>query len=168
MLRTVICAALLLVLAAVTCGSAGASGFEQPAPAVKLTDADFCFGPGNQREGFACNSVCFASPGELDPALIITCPGPPAAITFAASPATVFCGSQSSVSVVVADAKGQAVADNTVVTFTTDGGTVSASASTSGGLTQVLFTVPPKTSGVARIVATVGSVRAEKRIDVGC
>jgi hypothetical protein len=38
---------------------------------------------------------------------------------------------------------------------------------TAAGVAFATFRVPLKTSGVAHIVATVGSVRAEKRIDVG-
>jgi hypothetical protein len=163
--------ALLLVLAAsawLPPRHADARDFEPGATAVSITDADFCFGPGNQSVGFACNSICFHIP---DPSLNgppITCPGPAASITFASSPTTVFCGSQSLLSVVVADARNAGVADDTLVTFTTDGGTVLADAATNGGLAFTMFTVPPKTSGVARIIATVGGVRAEKRIDVGC
>jgi hypothetical protein len=164
-------AIVLLVLAAFAWlmpRSADASGFSEPAGISDQRDADFCFGPGNQSVGFACNSLCYAA---TDPSLLglpIACPGPAATITFASSPASVSCGSQSALSVTVADARGQAVADDTAVTFTTDGGSVSPGSATSGGLAYATFTVPPKTSGVAHVVATVGNVRAEKRIDVGC
>ena len=63
--------------------SADASGFESPAGIVDATDADFCFGPGNQGVGFACNSACFC---RSRPSTWLyadhSCPGPPAAITF--------------------------------------------------------------------------------------
>jgi hypothetical protein len=158
----------LAALASLSSSNAVASGFESSAAASDVTDADFCFGPGNQGVGFACNSICFAVPAPSDLGLPITCPGPAAAITFASSPSTVSCASQSTLSVTVADAKNVAVADDTVVTFTTDGGVVTSTSATTGGLAYASFTVPPKTSGVARIVATVGTVRAEKRIELGC
>jgi hypothetical protein len=147
--------------------SADASGFEPTAGSVDSADADFCFGPGNQGVGFACNSLCFAVQDPSYVGLPINCPGTAATITFATAPSTVYCGSQSTLTVTLADAKNLAVADDTLVTFTTDGGYVSESSATSGGVAYATFRVPPKTSGVAHIVATVGSVRAEKRIDVG-
>jgi hypothetical protein len=161
--------ALLLVLgafAAVEQRPAAASGLERTA-LVEVTDADFCFGPGNQSVGFACNSECYGVPDPSHLSLPVVCPGPPASITFASSPSTVYCGSQSMLTVTIADAKNQAVADDTLVTFTTDGGSVSESAATRGGIAYATFRVPPKTSGVAHVTASVGTVRAEKRIDVG-
>lgn len=147
--------------------SADASGYTPTAGYVDATDADFCFGPGNQGVDFACNSLCFAVQDPSYLGLPINCPGPAATITFATSPSTVYCGSQSTLTVTVADAKNVAVADDTLVTFTTDGGYVSESSATSGGVAYATFRVPPKTSGVAHITATVGNVKAEKRIDVG-
>lgn len=159
--------AALAAFAWLTPRSADASGYQPTSSMVDTTDADFCFGPGNQGVGFACNSLCFAVQDPSYMGLPINCPGPAATITFASSPSTVYCGSQSTLTVTVADAKDLAVADDTLVTFTTDGGYVSESSATSGGVAYATFRVPPKTSGVAHIVATVGSVRAEKRIDVG-
>src|SRR3954452_20226873 len=74
--------------------SADASGFTPTAGIVDATDADFCFGPGNQGVGFACNSLCFAAQDPSYMGLPINCPGAAATITFAAYPATVYCGSQ--------------------------------------------------------------------------
>jgi hypothetical protein len=166
-----IAAIVLLTLAAFAWSMprpADASGFSRPAGITDQTDADFCFGPGNQGVGYACNSLCYALPDPSYLGLPVTCPGPAATITFAGSPASVSCGSQSTLSVTVSDNKGQAVADDTAIAFTTDGGSVSPGSATSGGLAYATFSVPPKTSGVAHIIATVGNIRAEKRIDVGC
>jgi hypothetical protein len=139
------------------------------ATTARRADADICFGPGNQREGFACNSVCFADRDVELLYLPVACPGPPASIKFEpASLLSVYCGSQSTLSIVVTDAKNVAVANDTVVTFSTDGGGVTASAATTGGLAQATFTVHPKTSGVARVVASVGNLRAEREVHVGC
>src|SRR5215207_5439698 len=105
--------AILAAFAWLTPRSASASGFEPPAAIVEATDADFCFGPGNQGVGFACNSVCFGS-GEPDYySQPIVCPGPAATITFAPSPSSVYCGSQSTLVVTVTDAKNISVADGT-------------------------------------------------------
>src|SRR6188508_1715795 len=81
--------------------SADASSFAPPAGIVDTTDADFCFGPGNQGVGFACNSLCFAMQDPSYLRLPISCPGPAAAITFASSPSTVSCASQSTLLVTV-------------------------------------------------------------------
>jgi len=148
--------------------SADASGFQQPAGIVDATDADFCFGPGNQGVGFACNSLCYAVQDPSYLGLPISCPGPAATITFASSPASVSCGSQSVLTVTVADAKNLAVADDTVVTFTSDSGVVSSPSATAAGLASASFLVYPKTSGVAHIVATVGNIRSDKTITMGC
>ena len=147
--------------------SADASGYQQPSGIVDTTDADFCFGPGNQGVGFACNSVCYGSPDPDWFSQPIVCPGPAATVTFASSPTSVSCGSQSTLMVRVADAKDLPVANDTLVTFTTDGGYVSENSATSGGLAYATFRVPPKTSGVAHITAKVGNLTVEKRIDVG-
>jgi hypothetical protein len=144
------------------------SGYDATQSAVEIGDADFCFGPGNQGVGFACNSECYSTPDPSYFGLAVVCPGPPASITFAPAPAAVSCGSQSLLTVRVADARDLPVADDTLVSFSTDGGVVSGSSATSGGLAYATFLVPPKTSGVTHVVASVGSVRAEKRIDVGC
>src|SRR5204863_8650989 len=93
--------------------------------------------------------------------MVLPCPGPPAAMSFAAAPGTVSCGSQSTLSVTVIDAKGISVANDTLVTFMTDGGVVGESSATMGGLATVTFRVAPKTSGVTHIVARVGAIRAE-------
>jgi hypothetical protein len=148
--------------------SADASGYEQTAGIVDATDADFCFGPGNQGVGFACNSLCFAVQDPSYLGLPINCPGPAATITFASSPTNVSCGSMSTLTVTVADAKNLAVADDTVVTFTTDVGTVSGASATAAGLASTSLLVYPKTSGVVHIVATSGSIRAEKSIGINC
>ena len=167
--QSFVCIAIVLALLAafawLTPRSADASGYQPTV--VDATDADFCFGPGNQGVGFACNSLCFGAPDPSYLGLPINCPGPAATITFATSPSTVYCGSQSTLTVTVADAKNQAVADDTLVTFTTDAGYVSESSATNGGVAYATFRVPPKTSGVAHITASVGSVRGEKRLDVG-
>ena len=160
--------AMLAALAWLTPRSADASGFESPASIADATDADFCFGPGNQGVGFACNSACFAAVDPSYLSLPVSCPGPPAAITFASSPTTVSCASQSMLLVTVSDAKNLAAADDTLVSFTTDLGTVTTSSATSGGLTSVSLLVPAKTTGTARIVATVGNVRSEKSVSVSC
>jgi hypothetical protein len=160
--------AALVAFAWLTPRSADASGFESFTGIVDATDADFCFGPGNQGVGFACNSACFAA---VDPSYLsmpVTCPGPAAVITFASSPSSVSCASQSMFLVTVSDAKNLAVADDTAVSFTTDLGTVTSSNATTGGLTSVSLLVPPKTSGTARIVATVGNIRGEKSVSVSC
>jgi hypothetical protein len=153
-------AMVLVLLGALLPHPVAASEFRLNATAIDVTDADFCFGPGNQAQGFACNSICFGSPDPDFYSQPITCPGPPASIRFEpASLLTAYCGSQSTLSVVVADAKGIAVADATQVSFTTDGGRVGETSATRGGLALTTFLIHPDATGVAHVVATVGSKR---------
>jgi hypothetical protein len=51
--------AVLAALAWLTPRSADASGFESPAGIVDATDADFCFGPGNQGSRFRLQQRLF-------------------------------------------------------------------------------------------------------------
>src|SRR4051812_30888688 len=162
-------AVVIVMLGALTPRSAAASQLTPNPNTVDVTDPDFCFGPGNQGVAFACNSVCFGSPDPDFYSSPITCPGPPASIRFEpASPLTANCGSQSTLSVVVTDAKGIAVADSTQVSFTTDRSRIGDTSETRGGLATTTFSVQGKTSGVAHVVATVGNLRAEKEVQVIC
>jgi hypothetical protein len=130
----------------------GAAGFDTPASVVDLTDADICFG--------SSDPDFYSHP--------ITCPGPAASIRFEPEVLlTAYCGSQSTLSVVVTDARGVAVA-TTLVSFMTDGGRVGETSETRGGLATTTFSVHAKTSGVARVVATVGILKAEREVHVGC
>jgi hypothetical protein len=156
-----------LTLAALIIAVALIAGIASHIPPT--ASADFCFGPGNQREGFACNSACYGVPDPDFNSLPLPCPGPAASIKFEpASLLTAYCGSQSTLSVVVTDAKGNAVANDTEIKFTTDGGSVGATSATRGGLAMTTFSVHAKTSGVAHVVASVGNIRAEREVHVGC
>jgi parallel beta-helix repeat protein len=92
-------------------------------------------------------------------ALVTFTPGAPFTLTLTATPATLPVGNSSALTATATDQYGNAVADGTVVSFTTDLGSVSpVTATTVGGVATA--TLSSTISGVATVTATVGSLSA--------
>jgi len=72
------------------------------------------------------------------------------------------------VTVVVKDANGVAVADGTLVTFTTTLGTITATRTTVGGSAVASLSIPPGVSGTAQITAAAAGTIGQKSIPVSC
>jgi hypothetical protein len=84
------------------------------------------------------------------------------------SASSVTCGGATAVTVIVADVNGFKVPDGTNVTFTTTLGYISASDQTIGGTAVTSLTIPPGTSGSARVTASSGGQSADTTINVTC
>jgi adhesin/invasin len=93
----------------------------------------------------------------------ITVYGIPTSLTLTAAPATLPAGSSSTLTATVTDQDGNAVADGTVVSFTTNLGNISpASATTVNGVATA--TLSSTVAGVAVVTATVGSLNATTQV----
>ncbi len=101
-----------------------------------------------------------ATVGTLEATTLVTfTPGAPYTLTLAADPTTLVVGNSSALTATVTDQYGNAVADGTTVSFTTDLGTLAnATATTSGG--DAPNTLSSTTPGAATVTATVGSLEA--------
>jgi len=85
-----------------------------------------------------------------------------------ASPASLSCGSASTVAVTVRDAAGNPVPDGTAVTLSASMGTIApTTGNTSGGAIQGVFT-SPASNGSAVITASSGSASGQATVSVGC
>jgi adhesin/invasin len=90
-------------------------------------------------------------------------PGAPFTLTLTAVPSTLPVGSSSALTATATDQYGNAVADGTVVSFTTSLGSVSpVTATTVGGVATA--TLSSTISGVATVTATVGSLSATAQV----
>jgi hypothetical protein len=81
---------------------------------------------------------------------------------------SVACGSATSITVTVADPNGLRAPDGTLVTFTTTLGYISSSDNTTGGTAVTSLTIPPGTTGSAKVTATSGGVSADTTVNVTC
>jgi len=91
--------------------------------------------------------------------LVTFTPGAPFTLTLTAAPSTLTVGNASTLKATATDRYGNAVADGTTISFTTDLGTLSSgTASTSGGEASV--TLNSTSAGVATVTATVNSLSA--------
>ncbi len=105
-----------------------------------------------------------ASAGDVDVTAQVTfTAGAPFTVMLVADPTTLAVGNSSTLTATVTDQYGNAVADGTAVSFTTDLGTLgSATLNTSAG--QVVNTLGSTTPGVATVTATVGSLNATAQV----
>jgi parallel beta-helix repeat protein len=101
-----------------------------------------------------------ATVGSLSATALVTfTPGAPFSLTLSAVPDTVSVGNASTLTATATDQYGNAVADGTTISFTTNLGTLSGStATTSGG--DAVVTLTSTTLGVATVTATVSSLSA--------
>jgi parallel beta-helix repeat protein len=105
-----------------------------------------------------------ATVGSLSATAQVTfTPGAPFTLTLTAVPSTLPVGSSSALTATATDQYGNAVADGTVVSFTTDLGSVSpVTATTVGGITTA--TLGSTAAGVATVTATVNGLSATAQV----
>jgi parallel beta-helix repeat protein len=101
-----------------------------------------------------------ATVGSLSATALVTfTPGAPFSLTLSAVPDTVSVGNASTLTATATDQYGNAVADGTTISFTTNLGTLSGStATTSGG--DAVMTLTSTTLGMATVTATVSNLSA--------
>jgi len=92
----------------------------------------------------------------------------PGRVSILPGSSSVSCGSATSITVTVADPNGLRAPDGTLVNFTTTLGYISASDNTTGGTAVTSLTIPPGTSGSAKVTASAGGQSADTTINVTC
>jgi hypothetical protein len=92
----------------------------------------------------------------------------PGHVSILPSSPTATCGSATAITVIVSDPNGFRVPDGTVVNFTTSLGYISSTDSTIGGTAVTSLTIPPGTSGAAKVTASSGGHAADTTINVTC
>jgi hypothetical protein len=115
--------------------------------------------------------VTVSSGGAIATAAIgVTCSvaGPPALIALTIIPSSITCGSTASVLAKVTDKFGNAVANTTLVSFTTSLGSIAPTAPTNGGTATAVITSFPQQPGTAVITAKAGDAAATGSVQITC
>ncbi len=102
--------------------------------------------------------------------LEVTCSqaGPAAQLAITVTPASITCGSTSSILVSVRDQFGRPAGDGTNVTLTVDSGSIVPVTPIFGGLATAVYTSTPNRPGVATITAKAGVATGQALVTVNC
>lgn len=92
----------------------------------------------------------------------------PGRVSILPSASTIACGGATAITVSVTDPNGFKVPDGTTVNFTTSLGYIQTTDSTAGGTAVASLTIPPGTSGNAKVTASAGGQSADTTISVTC